>query len=367
MHLIPFSLSILFIAFASTEESFRIILMSFIISFLYLGGAIFLFRVKDSTKIQHLAGYFSLAIAIIYLFRSIWVLYFNPIANLFSGNFIQTGSYMLLFLSSLSWTIVLLLIQREKNEEIIKNSNLKLNELNKSKDKFFSIISHDLRSPLSSSCQIGDILMTKYNEYDEVKREALTKELYMSSKQSLNLLDSLLMWASSNSGLMEFKPEKISITKIINENLNIFKTVSELKCIKLESTIKADFLVIADYAMINTVVRNLLSNAIKFTPKSGQIKIILEEMDNIINVGVADSGVGMNKDDISKVFKIDSNLKGIGTENEKGTGLGLKLCKEFIDKHNSKLWIESEINTGTTVWFSLPKLHVFKNNNLQMQ
>ncbi len=175
------------------------------------------------------------------------------------------------------------------------------------------------------------------------------------AKNTFNLLDNLLKWASSNSGNMVYKPERILLNDIVKENFYSFVKESESKEISLRVSIAERIEVIADYEMINTIVRNLISNAIKFTPEKGQIEILSRIVsDNKIEIGVSDTGVGIDTEVLSQLFNIDSDISTPGTNQEKGSGLGLKLCKEFVEKNKGEIYAESKEGTGTTFWISLP-------------
>ena len=358
LNLIPIFISLLFIAFVSASENTRVIIMSFMITLIFMAGGFFSVFISSKTKILRLTGYFYFGVALLYLLRALWALYFEN-ATLFYSNNIQILSYIFLFLVSFTGAIVLLLILKEQDEERIEKDNLKLRELIINKDKFFSIIAHDLRSPLSTLTQLGELLLIKQDELDDVQKKELTEAIYQGSKRTFNLLDNLLKWASSNSGLMKYEPKQIDLKKIADENIKLFTLKAEAKKIKLTCLIQNDLIVYADYNMINTVVRNLISNALKFTHVSGQIKVISKETkDNTYTIGVVDTGIGMSQNVIAKVFEIDSSITTLGTNNEKGFGLGLKLCKEFINKNTGTIWIDSKKNVGSTIWISLPKTNI---------
>ena len=242
-----------------------------------------------------------------------------------------------------------------KNELIIINKNKELKELNATKDKFFSIIAHDLKSPFNSIVGFSNLLAEQMREknYDDVEKFAGIIE--KSSYRAMDLLMNLMEWSLSQTGRMEFNPEYFEMISLIKEVILLFDDIAGQKKISVNTNkLPANSLVFADKAMINTILRNLISNAIKFTHPGGMITISVEEKESKLIVSVSDNGVGISKEDCGKIFRIDESYSSSGTENENGTGLGLILCKEFVQKHGGKIWVESEVGKGSTFYFSLP-------------
>jgi signal transduction histidine kinase len=250
--------------------------------------------------------------------------------------------------------------ETELNQKIIKqNSQLEsLNESleasNSAKDKFFSIISHDLKNPLGALRNYIELLEF-YDKMDETKRAEIAKALNKSVNFVIELLENLLNWARSQSGRIEFNPEGLYIHEMIKKQAHSFEEILKKKDINLEFSNDFYHLIYADTNMLNTVLRNLISNAIKFTPENGRIviKSVKEDSENL-RISIKDNGLGISKEDIEKLFRIDIHHSTIGTAKEKGTGLGLILCKEFIEKHGGKIWVESKINEGAEFIFTLP-------------
>jgi len=347
--LIPVFFSIVLGFFSTSSVSIRIAAVSLSVAIMYAFTAYILLTEKGKTKIQHLTGYIFALASLSLLFRSLGALLEVDVA-MASINY--TLILPLIFFLILNLIIPLLLITILKEKD-----NLKLSELNKSKDRFFSIIAHDLRGPFGSLRQIGEFLWLNKNEISGEKREKLTKVLYQNSKNTFNLLDNLLKWASANAGLIIYEPSQLNLNKIVLNNISLFDSQIKLKSLKLSCNFDTDIFVYADVDMIDTVVRNLLSNAIKFTPTGGKIEIVTEKIDKIKNtctVAIIDSGIGMAKDSQSKVFEIDATVSTLGTNMETGTGLGLKLCKEFLTINKGTIWIEINENKGTSVFISLP-------------
>lgn len=356
LNLIPVVLSVVFLAFLSSSENTRVIIASFIITLIFMVSGLFLAGAKSKSKIQHLTGYFYIGVSLLYLYRAVWALFIDSSTKLFTSTNLHIATYTFLFMVSFSGSILLLLILKEKDEKKIENDNLKLQKLISNKDKFFSIIAHDLRGPLSNLIQLGKLLTIEQDEIKEESRREITEAINDSSIRTYNLLDNLLKWASSNSGIMKYNPEQINLKEIVHENLKFLTPQSKLKNIVLTNSLNEDLLVYADCDMINTVIRNLISNALKFTTSLGTIEVVSKpSTNNVHTIGVVDNGIGMDQNVISKVLEIESTFSTPGTENEKGSGLGLKLCKEFVLKNNGDIWIESTENIGTKIWISLPQ------------
>lgn len=344
---IPIIFSIVLSFFSNSSESNRIAVASLSVAIMYAFTAYTLLTEKRKTKIQHLTGYiFSLA-SLSLILRAIGAI-FKVGLSMSSTNYILILPLIFFLILNLIIPLLLIFILKEKD-------NVKLRELNISKNKFFSIIAHDLRGPLGGLQQIGELLWL--NNITDEKREKLTKSLYQNSKNTFNLLDNLLKWSNANAGLIIYNPIKLNLQEIINTNIHLFKPQIKLKKITLNCNFENDLFVYADYDMVNVIIRNVVSNAIKFTPHYGKIEINIAKIDfinKICTIVIIDNGVGINKLAQLKVFEIDSTLSTLGTNNEKGTGLGLKLCKEFLTINKGNIWLESNIDNGTSVYITLP-------------
>ncbi len=243
----------------------------------------------------------------------------------------------------------------DKSNNSLNESNEKLTELNATKDKFFSILAHDLKNPFSAILSLVKILNSEYDNFDDVKRKEMLEMLNKSGQNVFSLLENLLTWATSQRGLLVFEPKCINVNGLINEVVKVQSEALNRKNIELHFNKFENVYAFSDYYMIYTVVTNLVSNAIKFTKAKGEISIQVTEENEMLKISIQDNGVGMLDDQIQKLFKIEHSISRLGTEKEKGTGLGLLLCKEFIDKNGGELWVESEINKGSTFNFTLLK------------
>ncbi|HKI78317.1 MAG TPA: PAS domain S-box protein [Ignavibacteriaceae bacterium] len=249
-------------------------------------------------------------------------------------------------------------IERKRLEEERRGLIKKLEKLNTSKDKLFSLISHDLRSPFNSLLGFSEILTTEYETLtpDEIKE--YIRAIYDSSKNLFGITNNLLQFSRFQMGKIEFKPEVLNLKRIINATLNLLKGNAVKKQLSIEVDMNENINVFADEDMLSSILQNLLSNAIKFTQKRGDIKIIAKEIleyegREFLRVEVKDSGVGIGDSEIKKIFEGDLYTTP-GTEKEFGTGLGLQLVKDFIDKNGGKFNLKSKINEGSTFSFTVP-------------
>ncbi|MDX9923708.1 MAG: PAS domain S-box protein [Ignavibacteriaceae bacterium] len=243
--------------------------------------------------------------------------------------------------------------RRRANEEINRYTE-ELKQLNMTKDKFFSIIAHDLRNPFITILGFSELLLSDFQELTEEEKIYYIEEMQNSANLSHNLLQNLLQWSRSQTGRIDFSPRIINIHDLVNQNFELLKQTAAKKEISLVNEVDKIINIEADEDMTDTIFRNLITNAIKFTPEGGSIKIDATQQGSMALINVSDTGVGMDEETKSKLFRLDVNHSSLGTSQEKGTGLGLILCKEFVEKHNGKIWIESSKGEGTTFSFTLP-------------
>lgn len=243
---------------------------------------------------------------------------------------------------------------RKKVNQALRKSETQLKELNTSKDKLFSIIAHDLRSPFNNILGFSELLVKNGKTYDADKNQQYLSIINSSAKNTLNLLDNLLNWAKSQAGRIVYTPQKISLSKAIDEMVINFNITAKFKHITLNYIKTTEIEVYTDIDLLKTVLRNLISNAIKFTEQDGTITISAIKKQNYIEISIADNGVGMNEENCKKLFKTATNNSSRGTANEKGSGLGLVLCKEFVEKLGGTIWVKSKIGKGSEFIFTLP-------------
>jgi PAS domain S-box-containing protein len=245
--------------------------------------------------------------------------------------------------------------ERKSAEEKLKTNETKLRELNITKDKLFSIIAHDLRSPFSSIINLSDMLMQAISAKESFDELSLYAEnLSYSSKRAYELLVNLLEWSRSQTGQIQFSPYILGLKSEVAESMELYKDVAIQKSIFFEHSIPSRTLVYADKAMLQTILRNLISNAIKFTMPGGSVLIYAESTINEVVVSVKDTGIGMEKEMTKELFILGKDIGRPGTNDEPSTGLGLMLCHDFIEKHGGKISVESEERIGSTFKFSIP-------------
>lgn len=245
--------------------------------------------------------------------------------------------------------------ERKKTEEKLRHSNALLVQANQSKNRFFSIIAHDLRGPLSSIVGVTELLANKFKDFDDEKMDVFLKNLNSSAANTYNLLLNLLDWSRTQLGKTTFNPKNIDINSLATEVLESIKHVANKKNISIQLQNSAgNKPIVGDEEMLKTVTRNLVSNAIKFTPHNGLISINIANENNYLTVNFTDTGIGMSKETMETLFDISQNRISKGTDNEKGTGLGLIICKEFIDLHKGELLVESIEGKGSTFGFKIP-------------
>ncbi|MFA6924622.1 MAG: PAS domain S-box protein [Bacteroidales bacterium] len=275
-----------------------------------------------------------------------------------SGNWRWFSCYSNTFVNSKGETHISVasfdITEKKNSEKQLKKYAADLKNLNMTKDKFFGIIAHDLKNPFSSMLGASELLSQNFDKYDAERIKKFSLILNDSAKSGYALLENLLEWSRSQTGNLKFNPEKINILKIIEGILSNIKISAANKNIKLHSEIKEDLILIADKNMLNTILRNLLNNAIKFTHKGGNVFIKTENNNNSVTIAIKDDGIGIAKENINKLFRIDTKFCNIGTAEERGTGLGLLLCKEFVEKHGGNIWVESELGKGSEFKFTIP-------------
>jgi PAS domain S-box-containing protein len=239
-------------------------------------------------------------------------------------------------------------------EEKIKKVNTELVEINAVKDKFFSIISHDLRSPLSGLMGILEILAEGYDSMEENEIKEIITEAASSSKLAFNLMENLLQWSRIQTGKIPFEPEIIEIAPVLEKLESLFAQNLRNKEIKFNIEADPRITVFADIKMTETILRNLISNAIKFTNINGAVTVSAERQNDFVILKVSDTGVGIEPKDLPKLFRTDVSFTTKGTSKESGTGLGLILCKELVERQGGQIWVESRKNSGSTFFFKLP-------------
>lgn len=252
--------------------------------------------------------------------------------------------------------------ERTRTEEALKASEQQLRKSNASKDKFISIIVHDLRGPLSS---LNDLTRFTSENIETYTLQQLKEIIHLQCDTTENLsklLENLLAWSRLQRNMFELLPQEMDLKQLLNRSLALLKTQAEQKRIAVKSSVQDLVMIYADFNMIDTVIRNLISNALKFTHPGGNIEITVRQDQQYVEVSVTDSGIGIESQHLPKLFDLEAKYKRLGTAHEKGTGLGLILCKEFVERNGGQIWVQSEPDKGSTFTFTIPKAGVQRHS-----
>lgn len=251
----------------------------------------------------------------------------------------------------------LLIKEKSSLEQILRQlnqANLELKEANATKDKFFSIIAHDLKNPFNALIGFSEILMENQKTMEPQEVEELVQMLNNASHQAYNLLEDLLMWSKAQQGKIAFIPQKIIVNDIFDEIQSNLENVAAKKSIFIKFDDSTETVLYADSNMLKTILRNLISNAIKFSSRGSEVRVQIKKEDEFARITVSDNGTGISDINLDRLWQLSGQFTTKGTENEEGTGLGLVLCKEFVDKHGGKIWAESELGKGSNFMFTIP-------------
>jgi PAS domain S-box-containing protein len=244
--------------------------------------------------------------------------------------------------------------ERQSTEDLLRKNSIRLNDLNATRDKFFTIIAHDLRAPFNSTLGLIEIIQNEFESLEDSEKKSYIKLIEDNTQSTLAFLDNLLEWSKKQTGKLSFQPVKLSIIEIIEEVAQNHKSATSLKNLILNIKVPDNLEVFADEQILKTILNNLLNNAIKYSFPDGEIEIKAESNNNHIEFMITDFGIGMTEDVRNILFRIDEHLTTPGTANEKGSGLGLLICKDFIDMHQGKIWVESKPNEGSRFIFTIP-------------
>ena len=247
-------------------------------------------------------------------------------------------------------------VELQTVNELLFESEKNLRELNASKDKFFSIISHDLKGPYQGLLSIIDLLIKEYDNLDDEEKKDIFMKIQTSSQRTYNLLDDLLQWAGIQTGKVKFHPENINLLKVSSGIIDLFDESANLKGINIKNLINENIFLFADPNMIQLIIRNLLSNSIKFSYPDNEILVTALELNGYVEISVRDFGVGMDIEKARNLFRIDIQNSTMGTAEETGTGLGLLLCKDMVNMHKGRIWLISEAGKGSTFSFTIPRV-----------
>ncbi|MFN8458354.1 MAG: tetratricopeptide repeat-containing sensor histidine kinase [Anaerolineae bacterium] len=255
------------------------------------------------------------------------------------------------------------ILERHKIEAELQKINAQLTELNANKDRLFSIIAHDLRSPFAPLLSLAQLLAESAEALAPLQIKEVGQSILTSAHKVYDLLETLLDWSRIQQGRLEYRPASLKLDRIVERNIQLFAPTAQAKNITLQPHVAEDILVWADQYMLDTVIRNLLSNALKFTSCGGTVTIKAElngahsdsSPGDLVKVSISDTGVGISPLDLPRLFKIEENYHTQGTAQEKGTGLGLLICKEMVERNKGQLTVTSQVGAGTTFTFTVPR------------
>ena len=363
-------LVIFFCAFYQNNYHTRVFVNSLILIILFLQGAIPLMRTHSNSTLQQIGGIIYGLTALLLVYRGINVLFFKSNTSLLNPSTIQLVILFSVYLVSIFNTFLLFLISKEIDSKhlidqnrIIETDNQLLNRLNTTKNKFLSIISHDLRGPLGNIENLSFLMQDKENDFSDFEKDKYLNVIQRSASQANRLLNNLLFWSLSESDSIRFTPVQFSITKLIDESISLLSPLSIRKHIILHKEIPEDLKAFADIEMTNTIIRNLVNNSIKYSYPHNSITIkCCTTEKNMIKTEIIDHGIGMSPQKVLQIFKSNEFHSEKGTCNENGTGLGLKLCIEFAKKNGGEIGVKSSVGKGSSFWFTLPTVSTLVND-----
>lgn len=238
----------------------------------------------------------------------------------------------------------------------MRKKNIELQESNATKDKFFSIIAHDLRSPVHNITAFLDLIHSDFNQFEKADLKRILEKMHKTAVNLGELVDNLLRWAHLQTNQIKFNPEKINVFTAVHNSFAVLKSMADDKNIEVDINIDDQLFVLADQNMMDTIIRNLVNNALKFTNEGGNVQITANKTDkNLVGISIIDNGVGISPDDLAKIFDSNFHYHTSGTQSEKGSGLGLNLVNDFVKKNGGNISIESELGKGTKLTFTIPK------------
>lgn len=244
----------------------------------------------------------------------------------------------------------------EQKQELEKQK-IELEHKNEAKDKFFTIISHDLKNPFSAIINITDLMLSDMYRSEPIKDHEYIKQINFYSHKIFGLLENLLQWARSQTGQIKISYKKVQVSFVVNNIIELQSGIIQQKNITVNANVSPDIYAFADHNMLTFIIRNIVSNALKFSPNNSTLTILAEDADDdMLKISISDQGMGMDEEHVKKLFRIDSRSLTYNENNElEGTGLGLILCKEFVEKNNGTIWATSKKGEGSTFTFTVPK------------
>ncbi len=352
---------LIFLIIYMQADNIRVGVASFVIGVIFALGFVWILKQQKTSKRRYLALSIYLLIGVVYFIRGFNAIVVDTTVSLTSKGLIQDVAFASFFLLTLSTIIFFLLLKEKDDKRILSDARVlaDINELlkasNATKDKLFSIIAHDLRGAIGTSAQLTDLLFNQHKEFSEQERNKFLEQLVNCSNKNFELLENLLNWSRSQLNAIVVEKTIFSMNQLLQEVYNQIESMMQAKAITLESSLTEDWFVMADYEMIKVVVRNILTNAIKFSPCESKIIIEGREEPAEYYIRFIDQGVGIKADVLKELLTSEFHHSTPGTANEKGSGIGLKLTKDFIEKNGGTISISSKVNEGSVFEISLPK------------
>lgn len=327
------------------------VISEYIIIAILIGAILALHRNRDNlgTRVFELIHYSLIATIIAELAFTLYISNYG-FSNLI-GHFFKILSFKLIYEAIIATG---LMAPHELLYHKLKRHEQELNKSNQTKDRLLKIIAHDLRSPFVSLVNLSDMLLVDFDHLDGQKKKEYIHHIHGAAKNTHDLLENLLQWSTMQSDGLQFNPMDLDLQPLVDKNLALHGETARHKGITLQSEIKDGTQVYADSNMLNTVIRNLISNAIKFSSKGDRVTITSKTLDNLVEITVSDTGTGIKKEEMERLFSNGFGITKPGTAQEQGTGLGLTLCREFIEEHGGTIQVESTPGTGSRFIFTLP-------------
>ncbi len=274
------------------------------------------------------------------------------------GHYLKIGSFYLAYQALFASEVrrrIKVISELEASKTRLEKSEAELRKANLSKDRFFSILAHDLRNPMSGILSLSEVLAKRFETLSPGRIREMCGLVHDGARSGAELLEAILQWARAQTGRLEVKPALVTLSELCDGIVGLFGSAAGSKGVSLRSTVDGGAVAFADENMLATILRNLLSNAIKFTPRGGQVALTADAFGDWEKISVSDTGVGMSKDDIKKLFRIDTHFSCLGTDQERGNGMGLILCKELVELNGGLISVESELGKGSTFCIRLPR------------
>jgi signal transduction histidine kinase len=274
------------------------------------------------------------------------------------GHFLKILSFLCTYQALIATEVrkrIAMIEELEKAKAALERNEGELRKANIAKDKFFSIIAHDLRNPIAGVLTVSELLTRSFDKLEERKIKELCGLILEGTRQAMELLESILQWARTQTGRIEYRPRPVGLLEISRSTVDLLHPMAEHKEIEITLRVDREACAYADENMLSTVLRNILSNAIKFTPRGGTVVLSARERDECIELSLSDTGIGMRPEELEKLFRIDTHFSSKGTEDERGNGLGLAICKEFVELNRGTISVRSTPGEGSVFTVCLPK------------